>query len=189
MSATAHARIHHWRFTVDDYQRMGETGILHEDDRVELIEGEIVAMPPIGSPHGGRVNRLTMVMTAAVGDHAVVAPQNPIVLGIRSEPEPDIAVLRPRPDFYADAHPVAADVLLLIEVADSSLQYDLNVKVPLYARHGIPEVWVVDIAHRQVLRFSQPANGAYLEQGPINLKAPIALPGLPGCAVQLAALF
>ena len=189
MSATAQAQTHRWLFTVDDYQRMGETGILHEDDRVELIEGEIVAMPPIGSPHGGRVNRLTRILTDAVGDSAVVAPQNPIVLGIRSEPEPDIALLRPRPDFYADAHPVAADVLLLIEVADSSLQYDLNVKVPLYARQGIPEVWVVDIAHRQVLRFSRPEGGAYRAQGPINLKDPITLPGLPGCTVQLAALF
>ncbi len=189
MSATAHARIHYWRFTVDDYQRMGETGILHEDDRVELIEGEIVALPPIGSPHGGRVKHLNRILAGAVGEYAIIAVQDPVVLGIRSEPEPDIAILRPRPDFYTDAHPMAADVLLLIEVADSSLQYDLNVKVPLYARHGIPEVWVVDIAHRQVLRFSRPANGTYLEQGPINLKAPIALPGLPGCAVQLAALF
>ncbi|HYN77256.1 MAG TPA: Uma2 family endonuclease [Lamprocystis sp. (in: g-proteobacteria)] len=189
MSATARAQTRHWRFTVDDYQRMGETGILHEDDRVELIEGEIVAMPPIGSPHGGRVKHLNRILARAVGDHAIVAVQDPVVLRPRSEPEPDIALLRPRPDFYADAHPVAADILLLIEVADSSLQYDLNVKVPLYARQGIPEVWVVDIAHRQVLRFSQPAGGAYREQGPINLKDPIDLPGLPGCTVQLAALF
>lgn len=189
MPATAHAQTRHWLFTVDDYHRMGETGILREDDRVELIEGEIVAMPPIGSPHGGRVNRLTRIMTDAVADRAVVSPQNPVVLGVRSEPEPDIALLRPRPDFYTDSLPEAADVLLLIEVADSTLHDDLHVKVPLYARHGIPEVWVVDIAHRKVLRFSQPEGGAYREHGPIDLKTPIDLPGLPGCAVQLAALF
>ena len=189
MPATAHAQTRHWLFTVGDYQRMGETGILHEDDRVELIEGEIVAMPPIGSPHGGRVNRLTRIMTDAVGDRAVVAPQNPVVLGIRSEPEPDIALLRPRPDFYTDSLPEAADVLLLIEVADTTPRYDLDVKVPLYARQGIPEVWVVDIAHRKVLRLRQPQDGTYREHGLIDLQTPIALPGLPDCTVQLAVLF
>jgi Uma2 family endonuclease len=189
MPATAQAQTRHWLFTVDDYQRMGETGILHEDDRVELIEGEIVAMPPIGSPHGGGVKHLIRLLTSTVGERAIVSAQDPIVLRPRSEPQPDITLLRPRSDFYADSHPEAADVLLLIEVADSSLHYDLHVKVPLYARQGIPEVWVVDIAHRKVLRFSRPEGGTYREQGPIDLRTPMALPDLPGCAVQLAALF
>ncbi len=112
MAATAHAKPRHWLFTVDDYHRMGETGILREVDRVELIE-----------------------------------------------------------------------------VADSSLHYDLHVKVPLYARQGIAEVWVVDLAHRKVLRFSRPEGAGYRDQGPIDLKTPVALPGLPGCVVSLAALF
>ena len=189
MPATAQVQTRHWLFTVDDYQRMGETGILREDDRVELIEGEIVSMPPIGSPHGGGVKHLNRLLAQAVGERAIVAVQDPVVLRPRSEPQPDIALLRPRPDFYAHSHPEAADVLLLIEVADSTLHYDLHVKVPLYARQGIPEVWVVDIAHRKVLRFSRLEGGTYRDHGPIDLQAPIALPGLPGCTVQLAVLF
>lgn len=189
-SATAETLVHHWPFTVADYHRMGEAGILGEDDRVELIEGGIVAMPPIGSPHGGRVNRLTQVLCAAVGVRALVSPQNPVALGAHSEPEPDLALLRPRPDFYTDSHPQATDVLLLIEVAESSLNYDLRVKVPLYARHAIPEVWVVDVAHRKVLRFSRPERGAYRDQGPIDLKSPVLLPGLAeDTRVDLSALF
>jgi len=189
MAATAHAKPRHWLFTVDDYHRMGETGILREVDRVELIEGEIVAMPPIGSPHGGGVKHLIRLLTSAVGERAIVAAQDPIMLRPRSEPQPDLALLRPRVDFYAGSHPTAADVLLLIEVADSSLHYDLHVKVPLYARQDIAEVWVVDLAHRKVLRFRQPQGVGYRDQGPIDLKTPIALPGLPGCVVSLAALF
>lgn len=189
MPATAAPPIPHWQFTVADYHRMGAAGILGENDRVELIEGEIVAMSPIGSPHGGRVNRLNRILIAAVGDRAVVSPQNPLILGEHSEPEPDLALLRPRPDFYTASHPQAADALLLIEVADTSLDYDLQVKVPLYARHGIPEVWVVDIGHRRVLRFSRPEAGQYREQGPLDLSVPTALPGLPDCSVVLASLF
>ncbi len=188
-SALRQVQMPHWRFSVDDYERMAETGILHEDDRVELIDGEIILMPPIGSPHGGRVNRLNRILSAAVGERAIVAPQNPIVLGHRSEPEPDLALLRPRLDFYADAHPRACDLLLLIEVAETSLSYDLDVKVPLYASHQVPEVWVVDIPHRRVLRFSEPRAGLYHQQGPIDLSAPVALPGLAGCMVDLGALF
>lgn len=189
MSATAAPLITHWHFNVADYHRMGEIGILGEDDRVELIEGEIVAMPPIGSPHGGRVNRLNRLLSSAVGDRAVVAPQNPIVLSERSEPEPALALLRPRSDFYTASHPRAADALLVIEVSESSLDYDLQVKVPLYARYGIPEVWVVDIQDRQVLRFARPEGGRYLEQPPIDLEVPTPLPGLPNCSVMLASLF
>lgn len=180
------------RFTVDDYHRMAEVGIFTEDDRVELIEGEIFETTPIGSPHAGRVNRLTAMLVHAVGNRAVVAAQNPVALGERSEPQPDIALLRPRADFYKDASPVAADVLLLIEVADASLETDRDIKVPLYARHGIPEVWIVDIPHRQVLRFAVPEAGGYREHGPVDLACPVALPGLPGlpgCAVALRALF
>jgi Uma2 family endonuclease len=118
-----------------------------------------------------------------------VAPQNPIVLGHRSEPEPGLALLRPRPDFYADSHPRVRDLLLLIEVAETILSYDLDVKVPLYASHQVPEVWVVDIPHRQVLRFSEPRASRYHQRGPIDLSAPVALPGLAGCTVDLSALF
>jgi len=189
MSAVLSQPIDHWHFTVADYHRMGEVGILREDDRVELIEGEIVAMPPIGSSHGGRVNRLNRLLGAAVGDRAVLSPQNPIVLGERSESEPDLAILRARPDFYTASHPRAEDAHLLVEVAESSLDYDLQVKVPLYAWYGIPEVWVVDIPHQQVLRFRRPEAGRYQERGTLDLGAQTPIPGLSDCSVVLCGLF
>ena len=176
-----------YRFTVADYHAMAAAGILGEDDRVELIDGEIISMPPIGSPHGGRAKRLNQLLNAAVGSRALVAVQDPLVLGERSEPEPDIALLRPRPDFYIDSHPGPADVLLLIEIADTSLAYDLRVKVPLYARHGIPEVWVIDVPHHRALRFTQPdpTAGGYRDETTIDATQPVALPGLGGCVVDL----
>lgn len=176
-------------FTVADYHRMGEAGILGEDERVELIEGEIIEMTPIGSPHGGRVNQLNRCLTQAVGESAVVAVQNPVLLGEHSEPEPDLALLRPRADFYTDSHPRASDVLLLIEVADSSLQTDRDIKVPLYARHGIPEVWIVAIGERQVLRFAEPVQGAYQVRETLDLSCPTPVPGLSHCTLDLAGLF
>ena len=181
--------LRHRCFSVADFHRMGEAGILGEDERLELIEGEIIEMTPIGSPHGGRVNQLNRLLTQAVGERAVVAIQNPVVLGEHSEPEPDLALLRPRADFYTSSHPQAADVLLLIEVADSSLASDRDIKVPLYARHGIPEAWIVAIGERRVLRFARPDQGAYQVRETIDLSRPTPLPGLPHCTLDLAPLF
>ena len=189
MTTIDQAPLKHRCFSVADFHRMGEAGILGEDERLELIEGEIIEMTPIGSPHGGRVNQLNRLLTQAVGERAVVAIQNPVVLGEHSEPEPDLALLRPRADFYTSSHPQAADVLLLIEVADSSLASDRDIKVPLYARHGIPEAWIVDTEHRCVLRFADPRDGYYQAQEGIDLSKPVPLPGLPGCAVDLSGLF
>lgn len=188
MSAVLEPPIQHWRFSIADYHAMAAAGILGDDDRVELIDGEIIAMPPIGSPHGGRVKRLNGRLSAAVGDRAIVAVQDPIVLGEHSEPEPDLALLRPRADSYTDSHPVAADVLLVIEVADTSLGYDLRTKVPLYARHGVPEVWIIDILHQRALRFADPAPaaGSYRREETLDPTRPVPLPGLPGLAVDLA---
>lgn len=177
------------RFTVSDFHRMGEAGVLGEDERLELIDGEIFDMPPIGSPHGGRIKRLNHLLTRAVGERAIVAVQDPVVLDDHSEPEPDLALLRPRADFYTDSHPRASDVLLLIEVADSTLQTDRDIKAPLYARHGIPEVWIVAIPERRIRRFAHPEQGVYRTQEIIDLRQPTPLPGLPDCSVELAALF
>jgi Uma2 family endonuclease len=138
-------------FTRDEYYAMAEAGILKPEDRVELIEGEIYYMTPIGNPHAGCVNRLVRwfsVLTAA--DRAVLSPQNPVNLTDISEPQPDVTLLRPREDFYGDGHPTPADVLLLVEVADSSIGFDRHTKIPLYARCGIPEAWLVDI-NKQIL--------------------------------------
>jgi Uma2 family endonuclease len=126
------------RFTVHDYHRMGEAGILHEDDRVELIEGELVEMTAIGTRHFSCVNRLNRLLVMHVGDDAIVSVQNPVRLNEYNEPQPDLAVIRPRD--YKESLPMPEDVLLLIEVSDSTLAYDRGVKLTLYARAGIREV-------------------------------------------------
>jgi Uma2 family endonuclease len=178
-------------FTVGEYERMGELGLFHEDDRVELIEGEIIEMAPIGSRHAACVDRLNRLLTAAVGDRAIVRVQSPVRLGERSEPQPDLAVLRPRPDFYASAHPGPPDVLLLVEVADTTVAWDTEVKVPLYAAGGVPATWVVDLAGGGVHLFSDPGAPGYRRVRralPGDALALDALPGvsLPGVSLPVA---
>ena len=140
---------------------MAETGILTEDDRVELIEGEIVEMSPIGSRHAACVNRLNMLLSRQVGQSAIVSVQNPIIVNDYSEPEPDLAVLRLRTDYYEQELPQSADVLLVVEVADTSVEIDRSVKIPLYARNGIPLTILVDLPKELIEVYSQPANGQY----------------------------
>jgi Uma2 family endonuclease len=152
-----------YRFTVEDYHRMAEAGILGEDDRVELIEGEIVEMPPIGSPHGGTVKAFIHLFSKRVGDRALVAAQDPVRLSDISEPQPDLMLLRPRSDFYRGSHPTPADVLLLVEVADTSAAYDRSVKLPLYARAGITEYWLVDLERGVVEVHRSPGGDRYGE--------------------------
>jgi Uma2 family endonuclease len=133
------------RFTVEEYHRMGEAGILSDDCRIELIAGDIVVREPIGPWHAGTVARLTRLWTSRLGERAVVQVQNPIELPEEdSEPQPDVTLLRPRPDFYTTAHPLADDVLLLNEVADSTRAVDRRVRIPLYARAGVEEAWLLD---------------------------------------------
>ncbi len=150
-----------WRFTVEEYERMGEVGIFGEDDRVELLDGEIVTMSPIGPKHAGVVNRMTRRLVQRLGDLAVVIVQNPLRLLPRSEPQPDFIVARERRDFYQSGHPTAEDVYLVIEVADSSLRTDRAIKIPIYARQGVAEVWIVDLAGNEVLIYADPVDGAY----------------------------
>ncbi|MFM8292051.1 MAG: Uma2 family endonuclease [Planctomycetia bacterium] len=169
------------RLTVADFHRMGETGILRPDDRVELIHGEIIDMSPIGSLHAALVARISMTFSQHVGDRAVVWTQNPVAIDDVSQPQPDVAVLRPRPDCYAAAHPRPADVLLVVEVADTTLAFDLAVKVPLYAAAGIPETWVIDAATLRTHRFRQPAGGRFTAEETIAADAPLA------CGVDMAA--
>lgn len=148
-----------WRFTVHDYHRMGEAGILHEDDRVELIEGELVEMTTIGTRHFSCVNRLTRMLVMNVGDEAIVSVQNPVRLNEYNEPQPDVTVIRPRD--YRESLPMPEDVLLLIEVSDTTLAYDRGVKLPLYARAGIREVWIVDLAGEAIERYTDPLEESY----------------------------
>jgi len=151
-----------YRFTVTEYHRMGEVGILPEDSRIELIAGDIVVREPIGSYHAGTVDRLTRLWTSTLGERAVVRVQNPVELAEDdSEVQPDVTLLRPRVDFYTRGHPVAADVLLLIEVADTRLGRDRRVKIPLYARAAIREVWLVDLTGDRVEVHREPTAGGY----------------------------
>lgn len=150
----------HW-FTVAEYNRMGETGILKEDDRVELIEGEIVEMSPIGRRHAASVDRLTELLGERLQRKVIVRVQSPIVLNDYTEPQPDVALLKRREDFYERSLPAPDDVLLIVEVADTTLEYDRQLKVPLYARALISEVWIVNLVDEQVEVYTRPAEGVY----------------------------
>ncbi len=148
-------------FNVDEYYRMTDAGILSPDDRVELIEGEVIRMSPIGKFHASCVNRITALFTELVGRRAIVSIQNPVRLNDFSEPQPDITVLTRRDDFYASRLPGPEDVMLIVEIADTSASYDRAVKIPLYAQAGIPEVWLADLPGDFVGVFASPVNGRY----------------------------
>ena len=154
-------------FNVDEYYRMAETGILSEADRVELIEGEVIQMSPIGSRHAACVGRLTDLL-ATVRDRAIVWVQNPIRIDRYSEPVPDVALLRKRADFYSSNLPSAGDVLLVIEVADTSVDYDRDTKIPLYARSGIAEALLVNLPRDVIEYYCDPVGGKYQSVRIIN---------------------
>jgi Uma2 family endonuclease len=149
------------RFTVDDYYRMGETGILKDTDRVELIEGEIVEMSPIGDRHAMAVNRATMIFARGLGDKVVVGVQNAAHMDRYNEPQPDIVLIRPREGFYGTGHPNPEDVVLMIEVSETSLRFDRIVKLPIYARNGIQEFWIVDLKNDVIHVHRDPKGNAY----------------------------
>ena len=149
------------RFTVDEYHRKGEAGIIREDDRVELIRGRVVQMSPIGRRHAGCVKYLGNTLVRLLGPRAVVGIQDPVITGPEGEPQPDVAALLPRPDFYRHQHPAPDDILLLVEVADSSLDYDRSEKIPLYAEAGVREVWLVNLAGEAVEVYRDPREGHY----------------------------
>ncbi|MBI4338509.1 MAG: Uma2 family endonuclease [Chloroflexi bacterium] len=150
-------------FTVDDYHKMVEAGILTEDDRVELICGEIIEMAPIGSRHAACVKGLNHLFATQLGGRVVIGIQDPIQASEHSEPQPDVSILRPRSDRYVSAHPTPADIFLLLEVSDSTLAYDRDIKLLLYARASVPEVWLLDLAARRVEAYRSPSPNGYLE--------------------------
>ena len=154
-------QIFRWQFTVADFTRMVEAGILAEDDRVELIDGEVRALSPIGPRHVAIVNRLNALLSRQVADRAIISVQNPIQLTNYTEPQPDIAVLRLCEDFYAQALPSPEDVLLVVEVAETSLEYDRDEKIPRYAQTRIPEVWLIDVEQATVTQYTQPDGTRY----------------------------
>jgi Uma2 family endonuclease len=174
--------------TVAEYHRMGEVGILTERDRVELIEGELIAMSPIGSEHAGTVNALNRLLVQAVGERGVVAVQNPVRLDDLSEPQPDFAVLKPRADDYRRATPRSADVLLIVEVADTSLAYDRDVKRSLYARYGVPEFWIVNLATNEVEVCGAPTGDQYASVSHVGRDGVLEPELLSGVTIAVAAI-
>lgn len=176
------------RITVDEYYRMAEIGVLARDARVELIEGEIIDMAPIGPEHASVVDQLTRLLVRAAGDAAIVRIQGSVRLSQITEPEPDVAVLRPRRDFYRHGHPTGADILLLVEVSDSTLRYDRDVKVPLYARYGVAEVWIVDLQHGCLVAYGGLTDGEYRSKTSAELTGVVALAALPSMRVDLSGL-
>jgi Uma2 family endonuclease len=163
--------------TVDEYYLMAEAGILSEDDRVELIEGEIIDMASIGIPHAACVDRLTMLLTGLLSGRVIVRVQNPIYLNQRSQPQPDVALLKQQDYSRRKYHPDPSDVLLVIEVSDTTLTFDRKVKVPLYARASIPEVWIVNLQDNSIEVYSQPEGGAYQERQQLQRGQSLSIPG------------
>jgi Uma2 family endonuclease len=178
------------RFTVDDYYRIIGAGLLPEGSRVELIRGQIVDMHAIGSPHLGMVIRLNRLIVPAVAGRGLVSVQNSVRLDMESEPEPDVVVLVPRDDDYDQPpHPGPSDVLLLIEVADSSLEYDRTTKAALYAQSGIGEYWVVNLTDRVVEVHRRPVAGSYQEKRDAAPGQALDIAALPGVSFLVSDLF
>jgi Uma2 family endonuclease len=149
------------RLTVDEFERMERVGILHEDERVELIDGELIEMAPIGSKHAGCVKGCVQAFRRYPAEWFILSVQDPVRISDFSEPQPDIALLRPRSDNYTESNPVAGDVLLVIEVSDTTASYDRRVKLPAYAAAGIPEAWLINLPRRSIEVHREPRDGRY----------------------------
>lgn len=173
------------KFTAAEYHRMGEAGIFGPDERIELIEGRVVAMPPIGDRHMSAVMALTQELTLALQRRAIVSVQNAIKLPDETEPEPDVAVLAPQPGRYAKGKPRPADILLLVEVADSSLDYDRGDKRALYARNGIREYWVVNLVGDQVEVCRTPTPDGYASITAVGPEGTLEVSAVPGTTIAV----
>jgi len=169
---------------------MTEAGVFLAETRLELMDGEIVEMAPIGSRHAAVVNTLMGLMVRLVGDRAIVSVQNPVIVGTQSVPQPDLVVLKPRRDRYFGAHPTVADVLLIVEVSDTSLRFDHDRKMPLYGRAGIAEAWLVDLEKRTLHRFNAPDSASgYRTESIASGDQKVSPAALPDVVVSIADLF
>lgn len=178
------------RISIDRYLKMVATGVLREDDPVELIEGDIYVMPPIGPSHSSVVTLLTKIFVLAAGEAALVVPGGSVPLGNFSMPEPELMLLKPRADAYRSRHPESTEVLLVVEVSDSSRAFDQGIKRALYARHGIAEYWVVDIPHERLHRYLDPTRDGWYAQTKIFAAGDVVAPQtLPAVQVAVGGLF
>jgi Uma2 family endonuclease len=166
-------------FSVEDYHAMVEAGVLKEDERVELIEGEIIEMSPIGKLHASCVKRLMALFFRRIGEQATISVQDPVQASSFSEPQPDVALLKYREDFYAARHPRPKDILLVIEVADSTIDYDREVKMPLYARARIPQAVLVDLSSDVVEVYAKPVRGKYTQAQTLKRGQSLKIQKLP----------
>lgn len=174
--------------TADEYERMGESGIFPQDARLELIEGGIFELSPIGSAHAACVNFLGGLLNRLFGGVLIVSVQNPVRLNDFSEPQPDVALLRRRDDFYRGAHPTSEDVLLVVEVADTTVATDRSFKLPLYARAGISEFWLVNIPEGQLEIYSEPSGDSYLRSEVFERDAEARSHTVEGLSVKVGEL-
>ena len=168
-------------FTVDDYHAMAHAGILDEDDRVELIEGDLIQMPAIGSRHQAIVDRLNRLFVTRLGDSTIVRVQGPVRLARITEPQPDLQLLAPRDDFYEPGHPSQQESLLVIEVSDTSLRFDRDEKSVIYARRGLRELWIVDLANERILVMREPTQDGYRQSAAVargGSLSPLTFPDL-----------
>jgi Uma2 family endonuclease len=176
------------RFSVKEYYRMAETGVLRPDARVELLNGEIIDMSPIGPFHGGLVNRLIRIFTKKSKGRWMVSAQNPLRLDDHSEPEPDVMLLKPAPDDYTSRHPQPDDVFLLIEVSDSTLEYDHEEKLPAYGRAGVTEVWIVNLNDATIEVYREPHFTGYGGKTVLRAGDTISPLAFPDAMVDVAEL-
>ena len=182
------------RFTIDEYHRLGELEFFTEDDRVELIRGEIIDMAAKGTPHTTCCSNLLGELPILIAGRATLRCQDPIILSTNSEPEPDLAIVKKRADNYLSSHPTGSDILLLIEISDSTLKYDREVKLPLYAEAGIPDYWIFNLIRNHLEAYSQPyqdSNGTfgYSVQHIVLPNKSIALPCFPDLSLDLSKVF
>lgn len=161
MSESINISLPTYQFSVDAYHRLVEVGILKEDDKVELIEGQIIQMTPIKSPHAACVDRLGDLLRNLFIKKSIVRSQNPITLGAHSEPEPNLAVVKYKADYYETAHPIPKEIYIAIEISQSTEQYDRTIKIPLYAKYGIPEAWLVNLNKKEIEIYQQPTEEGY----------------------------
>lgn len=173
-----HPQLIPYLIDLDAYHRMIETGILTEDDPVELIEGQIVTMSPKGSKHAACLRKIMTWLPEAVGENAQIQVQDPIQIPDLSEPEPDLALVQPRADYYAEAHPLPSDVTLLVEVADSSLRIDREIKAPVYAAADIAHYWIINLPEQQIELYAQPQGDRYQKLHTVQRGEMVSVPGL-----------